>query len=87
MPQTAATENPRLTLKAINQELARRGHDARLARGNGYFYFWSGEATGWLARTVDVPNVSSLTLEEWIQKFLELKKKNKEIFRSGGKRR
>jgi hypothetical protein len=37
-----------LTLKIINAELAKRGHKARLERGSGYFYFWTGEAADWL---------------------------------------
>jgi hypothetical protein len=34
----------RITLKAINDELVRRGHKARLERASGYFYFFGGEA-------------------------------------------
>ena len=44
----------RVTLKAVNQELARLGHDVLLAKGSGYFYFWTGEAADWLDRTVNV---------------------------------
>jgi hypothetical protein len=51
-----------LTLKAINAELARRGYTALLAKGDGYFYFESGEAAEWLDRTVNVPTISSLRL-------------------------
>ena len=51
----------RLTLKAINDELARRGYAARLARAGGYFYFQFGEAALWLDRTVSVPTLNSLT--------------------------
>ena len=76
-----------LTLKAINDEFARRGHKVRLERGSSYFYFWTGEATEWLEKTVRVPNVRSLTLEEWIGEFQRLKKLNQEIMRSGKGRR
>ena len=38
----------RVTLKAINDELSRRGHNARLAKASGYFYFFGGEATDWI---------------------------------------
>ena len=76
-----------LTLKTINAEVARRGHKARLERGSGYFYFWTGEATDWLEKTVRVPNVRSLTLEQWIGEFRRLKKLNQEIMRSGKGRR
>lgn len=29
----------RITLQAVNDELARRGHHARLEKASGYFYF------------------------------------------------
>ena len=54
----------RITLKAINDELARRGVTERLARASGYFYFEFGEAAGWLDRTVRVPTVNALTLDQ-----------------------
>jgi hypothetical protein len=76
----------RLTLKSINEELAKRGHTARLAKGSGYFYFKFGEAADWLDSTVDAPTVSSLTLAEWISEFERLKKLNAEIIRVVKKR-
>ena len=76
-----------LTLKSINAELAKRRHKVRLERGSSYFYFWTGEAREWLEKTVRVPNVRSLTLEEWIGEFRRLKKLNQEIMRSGKGRR
>jgi len=53
-----------LTLKAINDELARRGHSARLEKASGYFYFLGGEAADWLDRTVGVRTINSLTLKQ-----------------------
>lgn len=41
----------RLTLKAINDELRRRGHDVHIERDDGYFYFWKDDANNWLDRT------------------------------------
>lgn len=73
----------RLTLKAINAELAKRGHQAMFEKGDGYFYFQSGEAVDWLDRTVTVPMVSSLTLDQWMQAFRDLQKKNAEIRHEG----
>ena len=73
----------RLTLKAVNEELARRGHQVLLAKASGYFYFWSGEAADWLDRTVRVAKISNLTLNEWLAKFGELKRKNREILAAG----
>ena len=72
----------RLTLKAINAELSRRGYTALLAKGDGYFYFELGETTEWLDRTVNVPTLSSLSLEQWVAEFDRLKKLNAEIMKA-----
>jgi hypothetical protein len=73
----------RISLKVINSELERLGAHAVLARGDGYFYFWGGEAADWLDRTVRMPTPSSLTLEQWIERYRELKEKNRELLRGG----
>ena len=73
----------RVTLKAINEELGKRGYTARLAKTARYFYFQFGEAAYWLDRTVNVPTVSSLTLQEWIQEFELLKRLNRGRGKSG----
>ena len=72
----------RLTAKAINEELAKRGSGARLEKGNGYFYFSGGEATDWLDRTVNAHSLSSLSLDQWMAEFDRLRKLNKEILRA-----
>jgi hypothetical protein len=69
----------RLTLKTIDDELRRLRHDVHVERGDGYFYFWKGETNNWLDRTVNVPKVSSLTLEQWIDEFNRLKNVNEEM--------
>ena len=69
----------RLTLKNIDDELRRLGHDVHVEKGDGYFYFWKGEANDWLDRTVNVAKVGSLTLEQWIDEFNRLKKVNDEM--------
>ncbi len=74
------------TLKTINAELAKRGHIARLEKAGDYFYFFGGEAAAWLDKTVRVPKVSSLTLEQWIEEFDRLKRLNAEIFRAATKK-
>ncbi len=68
-----------LTLKAINAELARRGHTARLESAGQYFYFMGGEAASWLDRTVRVDKVSSLTLDQWMAEFENLQDVNARI--------
>jgi hypothetical protein len=69
----------RVTLKTVNDELRRLGHDVHVEKGDGYFYFWKGEANNWQDRTVNVPKVSSLTLEQWIDEFNRLKNVNEEM--------
>jgi hypothetical protein len=72
----------RLTVRAINSELTKRGHNARLEKASGYFYFKGGKATDWIDRTVPVSNVNALTLEQWIEEFRRLKKLNAQIMRT-----
>jgi hypothetical protein len=76
----------RVTLKAINEALNGLIPDVRLAKGDGYFYFTSGETANWLDTTVRVPTLSCLTLEQWIEEFKRLKNVNKTIL-SGKARR
>jgi hypothetical protein len=73
----------RVTLKAVNAELAKRGHHAMLVNGDGYFYFRGGEATDSLDRTVRVATLSSLSVDQWVKAFQDVKKKNAEIERVG----
>ena len=69
----------RVTLKAVNDQFARLGYTARLAKGGGYFYFQFGEAADWLDRTVPVSTIGSRTLEEWIGEFRRLEQLNARI--------
>jgi hypothetical protein len=41
------------------------------------------ETAAWLDKTVRVPKVSSLTLEQWVAEYERLKKLNEEILRDG----
>jgi hypothetical protein len=41
----------RVTIKAVNDELARLGYESRLEKASCYFCFWTGEASGWLDAT------------------------------------
>ena len=70
----------RLTLKTVNDGLARLGRAERLAKASNYFLFESGEADTWLDRTVGVRTISSLTLKQWIEEFKRLKAVNEQIF-------
>jgi hypothetical protein len=77
----------RVTVKAINDELARLGYAARLAKAGKYFYFQFGEAAGWLDRTVDVPTVNSRSLKQWIEEFQRLKELNQRILKGAASRK
>ena len=71
-----------LTVKAMNEELAKRGSGARLEKGDVYFYFSGGETTDWLDRSVHAHSLSSLSLDQWMAEFGRLRKLNKEILRA-----
>ena len=73
----------RLTLARVNKELAQNDISALLAKGDGYFYFRSGEAADWLDRTVQVERINDLSLEEWVARFHELRQKNQQILTAG----
>jgi hypothetical protein len=74
----------RVTLEAVNDELVRRGHHARLEKAGGYFYFWSEDAADWIDRTVRVQTLNALTLNQWVEEYLRLKKLNGELMRQAG---
>ena len=42
-----------------------------------------GEATDWLDRTVRVPTLHSLTLEQWIEQYRVLTEKNRALLKGG----
>jgi len=72
----------RVTLKTINAELAKRGHNTHLERACEYFYFAGGEASDWLQKTVAVPAVSSLTLDGWLGEFDRSKNLNAQLLKT-----
>jgi hypothetical protein len=71
----------RVTLKSINDRLAELGHKALLEKGDGYFYFSGAEIGDWLDRTIKVPTLASLTLDQWVDEFNRLKKLNEGMLR------
>ena len=77
----------RITLKAVNEELARNGFKATLAKGDGYFCFTSGEAADWLESTVRVPTLSNLSLADWVGEFRRLRDLNGQLGKAPPNRR
>jgi hypothetical protein len=78
-----------LSVKIVNDELARLGHSERLAKGPGYYLFTGGEADDWLTSTIGVRTINSLTLKQWIEEYRRLKAVNKQIMSTakGGRAR
>lgn len=70
---------PQLSLKTVNDELARLGRAERLAKGHNYFYFTGGAAEKWVEHSVGVRGLNQLTLKEWIAEFKRLKALNEQI--------
>jgi len=76
----------RLSLKVVNDELARLGYAERLAKASNYYLFTSGEADDWIDRTVRARTINSLTLKQWVAEFHRLKTLNAQIMGTLGKR-
>ena len=77
----------RITLKSVNHRLAELGADARLEKGDGYFYFSGGKASDWLDRTVNVATLATLTLDQWVDEFQRLNKLNEGMLRAPAKKK
>lgn len=72
----------RVTLKTVNDALAKAGHGARLMKASGYFYFEGGEAASWIDKAVYTPTVGSRTLEQWLEEFDRLQKVNRDLLKT-----
>lgn len=81
-----AAKGGRVTVKAVNDALAKRGRGARLMKASGYFYFDSGDAASWIDKTVATPTVGSRTLEQWLEEFDRLERVNRELFQAAAPR-
>jgi hypothetical protein len=75
-----------VTLKTVNDALAKAGRGARLMKANGYFYFDAGEAASWIDKAVYTPTVGSRTLEQWLEEFDRLEKVNRDLLKSASPR-
>jgi hypothetical protein len=74
----------RVTIQSINDALAPLAKNVHLTKGDGYFYFDGGEAADWLDKTVTVPTLSSVTLEQWLTEYRRLAKLNRELLSTRG---
>jgi len=71
-----------VTLKTVNEKLPELGTKAELAKGAGSFLFRGGEADDWIDRTVTVPMIGSLTLEQWLNEYKRLKTLNDDVMKA-----
>ncbi len=54
----------------VNRFLARSGiRDAHLVKGPGYFCFEGKATDDWIDHTVEMPFLSDMTCEQWLQTF------------------
>lgn len=64
----------RLTINEVNKALNDNGHAERLYKGNGYFYFWDGEAPNWYTSSVPVFRLGHIpTVDGWLKAHAALK--------------
>jgi hypothetical protein len=71
-----------LNLKKVNDELARLGHKAELAKGSGYFFFRGQEPENWIDTAVAVRTINTLTLKQWVEQYRRLKELNQQILKT-----
>lgn len=55
-----------ITCATVNKYLKAAGHDERLTKGNGYFYFRDGDTGYWPATSVYVCHVNQLSVGDWL---------------------
>jgi len=76
----------RVTLKTVNDGLAKHAHGAGLFKASGYFYFDGGEAAGWIDKAVYAPTVGSRTVAQWLEEFDRLEKVNRDLLKTAAPR-
>jgi hypothetical protein len=65
--KAAETPKPRVTINRVNKALAEAGFEEKLYRGDGYHYFYDGEATTWPTSSVMTMHLNDNTVEEWVE--------------------
>jgi hypothetical protein len=63
--------------------ICKKGVSATVVNGGGYSLVRGPAVNSWLDPTVQVAKVSDLTLEQWLEGFKDLKRKNEQITRTG----
>lgn len=55
-----------LTLKQVNNAIAKAGFNEVLVAGDGYYYFIEGDAFQWESSSVYVYRLNHLSLDQWL---------------------
>lgn len=71
-----AIEEPKPTVALVNKALKKAGKKEKLVRGNGYYYFAEGDASGWYSSSVMVNRVSAFSVARWLEILEEIRKSN-----------
>ena len=66
----------KITVATVNAMLKKNGIEERLARGDGYFYFQSGESHKWRTTMVMVNSADCLTLDQWVEGYRDMSSTN-----------
>jgi hypothetical protein len=67
-----AKPSTQITVATVNKYLKAAGHDERLTRGKGYFYFRDGDTGYWPATSVYVYDLNALSVGDWLAERDEL---------------
>lgn len=59
----------KITVRAINAEMERRGYAERLQKEKDYFFFVGGDSHKWRRRCVFVKTVNAFSVTEWLYKY------------------
>lgn len=62
-----------VTIKSINAAIAALGGEEKLDRTKDAFYFYDGHADMWYTSVVSVYRLNHLTLDEWIERYKNLR--------------
>ena len=62
-----------ITCATVNKMLKEHGIKERLCKGNGYMFFCEGDSDKWYSTMVCVTSANSLTLEQWLFEYNNLK--------------
>jgi hypothetical protein len=64
----ANLDRPARRVADVNNILSKSGRSERLAKGDGYVYWYDGETAGWLdGASIYVPRLSDLTIRQYLE--------------------